>query len=100
MAQRLVGSEMCLRDRNQAQRTRGQSLDDGFNGEAADDRQIEKDEAEQVAVSYTHMTLPTILLVSISVVAVSLKKKKKTNTSNTIITIPTTLLTIPSASSS
>eukprot|EP00831_Metopus_contortus_P005508 TRINITY_DN1208_c0_g1_i1.p2 TRINITY_DN1208_c0_g1~~TRINITY_DN1208_c0_g1_i1.p2 ORF type:complete len:120 (-),score=19.92 TRINITY_DN1208_c0_g1_i1:77-436(-) len=32
-------------------------------------------------VSYTHLTLPTILLVQISVVAVSLKKKKKnTNT--------------------
>eukprot|EP00831_Metopus_contortus_P010088 TRINITY_DN13918_c0_g1_i4.p3 TRINITY_DN13918_c0_g1~~TRINITY_DN13918_c0_g1_i4.p3 ORF type:complete len:111 (+),score=29.48 TRINITY_DN13918_c0_g1_i4:645-977(+) len=29
-----------------------------------------------VAVSYTHLTLPTILLVQISVVAVSLKKKK------------------------
>eukprot|EP00831_Metopus_contortus_P031848 TRINITY_DN25874_c0_g1_i1.p2 TRINITY_DN25874_c0_g1~~TRINITY_DN25874_c0_g1_i1.p2 ORF type:complete len:128 (-),score=51.25 TRINITY_DN25874_c0_g1_i1:37-420(-) len=28
------------------------------------------------AVSYTHLTLPTILLVQISVVAVSLKKKK------------------------
>eukprot|EP00831_Metopus_contortus_P050815 TRINITY_DN426_c0_g1_i3.p3 TRINITY_DN426_c0_g1~~TRINITY_DN426_c0_g1_i3.p3 ORF type:complete len:140 (-),score=35.19 TRINITY_DN426_c0_g1_i3:62-481(-) len=30
------------------------------------------------SVSYTHLTLPTILLVQISVVAVSLKKKKKT----------------------
>eukprot|EP00831_Metopus_contortus_P054694 TRINITY_DN4606_c0_g1_i4.p1 TRINITY_DN4606_c0_g1~~TRINITY_DN4606_c0_g1_i4.p1 ORF type:complete len:224 (-),score=55.66 TRINITY_DN4606_c0_g1_i4:94-765(-) len=29
------------------------------------------------SVSYTHLTLPTILLVQISVVAVSLKKKKK-----------------------
>eukprot|EP00831_Metopus_contortus_P059848 TRINITY_DN51815_c0_g1_i2.p2 TRINITY_DN51815_c0_g1~~TRINITY_DN51815_c0_g1_i2.p2 ORF type:complete len:134 (+),score=41.03 TRINITY_DN51815_c0_g1_i2:67-468(+) len=29
-------------------------------------------------VSYTHLTLPTILLVQISVVAVSLKKKKQT----------------------
>eukprot|EP00831_Metopus_contortus_P028354 TRINITY_DN23585_c0_g1_i2.p1 TRINITY_DN23585_c0_g1~~TRINITY_DN23585_c0_g1_i2.p1 ORF type:complete len:115 (-),score=24.16 TRINITY_DN23585_c0_g1_i2:46-390(-) len=29
------------------------------------------------AVSYTHLTLPTILLVQISVVAVSLKKKNK-----------------------
>eukprot|EP00831_Metopus_contortus_P055045 TRINITY_DN4644_c0_g1_i11.p1 TRINITY_DN4644_c0_g1~~TRINITY_DN4644_c0_g1_i11.p1 ORF type:complete len:422 (-),score=55.13 TRINITY_DN4644_c0_g1_i11:43-1308(-) len=33
------------------------------------------------AVSYTHLTLPTILLVQISVVAVSLKKKKQINTS-------------------
>eukprot|EP00831_Metopus_contortus_P013551 TRINITY_DN15503_c0_g1_i1.p1 TRINITY_DN15503_c0_g1~~TRINITY_DN15503_c0_g1_i1.p1 ORF type:complete len:275 (-),score=46.65 TRINITY_DN15503_c0_g1_i1:78-902(-) len=31
-------------------------------------------------VSYTHLTLPTILLVQISVVAVSLKKKKKQKT--------------------
>eukprot|EP00831_Metopus_contortus_P081323 TRINITY_DN8522_c0_g1_i1.p2 TRINITY_DN8522_c0_g1~~TRINITY_DN8522_c0_g1_i1.p2 ORF type:complete len:120 (-),score=24.09 TRINITY_DN8522_c0_g1_i1:59-418(-) len=31
---------------------------------------------DKVAVSYTHLTLPTILLVQISVVAVSLKKKK------------------------
>eukprot|EP00831_Metopus_contortus_P009112 TRINITY_DN13513_c0_g1_i1.p1 TRINITY_DN13513_c0_g1~~TRINITY_DN13513_c0_g1_i1.p1 ORF type:complete len:308 (-),score=44.97 TRINITY_DN13513_c0_g1_i1:12-935(-) len=30
-----------------------------------------------IAVSYTHLTLPTILLVQISVVAVSLKKKKQ-----------------------
>eukprot|EP00831_Metopus_contortus_P065164 TRINITY_DN58259_c0_g1_i2.p2 TRINITY_DN58259_c0_g1~~TRINITY_DN58259_c0_g1_i2.p2 ORF type:complete len:158 (-),score=22.31 TRINITY_DN58259_c0_g1_i2:32-505(-) len=30
-----------------------------------------------VPVSYTHLTLPTILLVQISVVAVSLKKKQK-----------------------
>eukprot|EP00831_Metopus_contortus_P058452 TRINITY_DN505_c0_g1_i2.p3 TRINITY_DN505_c0_g1~~TRINITY_DN505_c0_g1_i2.p3 ORF type:complete len:110 (-),score=13.08 TRINITY_DN505_c0_g1_i2:37-366(-) len=30
-----------------------------------------------ISVSYTHLTLPTILLVQISVVAVSLKKKKK-----------------------
>eukprot|EP00831_Metopus_contortus_P000238 TRINITY_DN10090_c0_g1_i2.p1 TRINITY_DN10090_c0_g1~~TRINITY_DN10090_c0_g1_i2.p1 ORF type:complete len:101 (+),score=16.43 TRINITY_DN10090_c0_g1_i2:313-615(+) len=30
-----------------------------------------------IPVSYTHLTLPTILLVQISVVAVSLKKKKK-----------------------
>eukprot|EP00831_Metopus_contortus_P084793 TRINITY_DN9711_c0_g1_i1.p1 TRINITY_DN9711_c0_g1~~TRINITY_DN9711_c0_g1_i1.p1 ORF type:complete len:166 (-),score=35.98 TRINITY_DN9711_c0_g1_i1:58-555(-) len=35
------------------------------------------------AVSYTHLTLPTILLVQISVVAVSLKKKKKKTNTNT-----------------
>eukprot|EP00831_Metopus_contortus_P032637 TRINITY_DN26324_c0_g1_i1.p2 TRINITY_DN26324_c0_g1~~TRINITY_DN26324_c0_g1_i1.p2 ORF type:complete len:164 (+),score=38.48 TRINITY_DN26324_c0_g1_i1:24-515(+) len=32
-----------------------------------------------IPVSYTHLTLPTILLVQISVVAVSLKKKTKIN---------------------
>eukprot|EP00831_Metopus_contortus_P026875 TRINITY_DN22747_c0_g1_i3.p3 TRINITY_DN22747_c0_g1~~TRINITY_DN22747_c0_g1_i3.p3 ORF type:complete len:104 (-),score=39.16 TRINITY_DN22747_c0_g1_i3:54-365(-) len=36
-------------------------------------------------VSYTHLTLPTILLVQISVVAVSLKKKKEST--NTIIVV-------------
>eukprot|EP00831_Metopus_contortus_P070599 TRINITY_DN6428_c0_g1_i1.p1 TRINITY_DN6428_c0_g1~~TRINITY_DN6428_c0_g1_i1.p1 ORF type:complete len:186 (-),score=20.05 TRINITY_DN6428_c0_g1_i1:63-620(-) len=34
-----------------------------------------------IPVSYTHLTLPTILLVQISVVAVSLKKKQKKYTS-------------------
>eukprot|EP00831_Metopus_contortus_P031337 TRINITY_DN25586_c0_g1_i1.p1 TRINITY_DN25586_c0_g1~~TRINITY_DN25586_c0_g1_i1.p1 ORF type:complete len:146 (-),score=33.69 TRINITY_DN25586_c0_g1_i1:70-507(-) len=33
-------------------------------------------QTEKIPVSYTHLTLPTILLVQISVVAVSLKKKK------------------------
>eukprot|EP00831_Metopus_contortus_P018943 TRINITY_DN18125_c0_g2_i2.p1 TRINITY_DN18125_c0_g2~~TRINITY_DN18125_c0_g2_i2.p1 ORF type:complete len:229 (-),score=80.07 TRINITY_DN18125_c0_g2_i2:73-696(-) len=37
---------------------------------------LSKLEIEDIAVSYTHLTLPTILLVQISVVAVSLKKKK------------------------
>eukprot|EP00831_Metopus_contortus_P079601 TRINITY_DN7954_c0_g1_i4.p4 TRINITY_DN7954_c0_g1~~TRINITY_DN7954_c0_g1_i4.p4 ORF type:complete len:159 (-),score=30.71 TRINITY_DN7954_c0_g1_i4:105-581(-) len=32
--------------------------------------------SQNISVSYTHLTLPTILLVQISVVAVSLKKKK------------------------
>eukprot|EP00825_Cyclidium_porcatum_P045959 TRINITY_DN711_c0_g1_i2.p1 TRINITY_DN711_c0_g1~~TRINITY_DN711_c0_g1_i2.p1 ORF type:complete len:130 (+),score=9.90 TRINITY_DN711_c0_g1_i2:138-527(+) len=36
-------------------------------------------------VSYTHLTLPTICSVQISVVAVSLKKKKKQNTQITRI---------------
>eukprot|EP00825_Cyclidium_porcatum_P031400 TRINITY_DN33265_c0_g1_i2.p1 TRINITY_DN33265_c0_g1~~TRINITY_DN33265_c0_g1_i2.p1 ORF type:complete len:103 (-),score=37.54 TRINITY_DN33265_c0_g1_i2:58-366(-) len=39
---------------------------------------LEEDSKEQVqSVSYTHLTLPTICSVQISVVAVSLKKKKK-----------------------
>eukprot|EP00831_Metopus_contortus_P038083 TRINITY_DN29985_c0_g1_i2.p3 TRINITY_DN29985_c0_g1~~TRINITY_DN29985_c0_g1_i2.p3 ORF type:complete len:108 (+),score=49.96 TRINITY_DN29985_c0_g1_i2:47-370(+) len=36
-----------------------------------------KSEKQPKPVSYTHLTLPTILLVQISVVAVSLKKKTK-----------------------
>eukprot|EP00831_Metopus_contortus_P037905 TRINITY_DN29854_c0_g1_i1.p1 TRINITY_DN29854_c0_g1~~TRINITY_DN29854_c0_g1_i1.p1 ORF type:complete len:167 (+),score=45.43 TRINITY_DN29854_c0_g1_i1:76-576(+) len=35
-----------------------------------------------IPVSYTHLTLPTILLVQISVVAVSLKKKQKSNSND------------------
>eukprot|EP00831_Metopus_contortus_P048808 TRINITY_DN39989_c0_g1_i1.p2 TRINITY_DN39989_c0_g1~~TRINITY_DN39989_c0_g1_i1.p2 ORF type:complete len:167 (+),score=38.22 TRINITY_DN39989_c0_g1_i1:2-502(+) len=35
-----------------------------------------------IPVSYTHLTLPTILLVQISVVAASLKKKTTTNSIN------------------
>eukprot|EP00831_Metopus_contortus_P015789 TRINITY_DN16568_c0_g1_i2.p1 TRINITY_DN16568_c0_g1~~TRINITY_DN16568_c0_g1_i2.p1 ORF type:complete len:145 (-),score=57.89 TRINITY_DN16568_c0_g1_i2:7-441(-) len=37
----------------------------------------EEKKSQLTSVSYTHLTLPTILLVQISVVAVSLKKKKK-----------------------
>eukprot|EP00831_Metopus_contortus_P071480 TRINITY_DN65294_c0_g1_i1.p3 TRINITY_DN65294_c0_g1~~TRINITY_DN65294_c0_g1_i1.p3 ORF type:complete len:107 (-),score=43.09 TRINITY_DN65294_c0_g1_i1:34-354(-) len=36
-------------------------------------------EGRGASVSYTHLTLPTILLVQISVVAGSLKKKNKTH---------------------
>eukprot|EP00831_Metopus_contortus_P004962 TRINITY_DN11854_c0_g1_i4.p1 TRINITY_DN11854_c0_g1~~TRINITY_DN11854_c0_g1_i4.p1 ORF type:complete len:121 (+),score=63.43 TRINITY_DN11854_c0_g1_i4:66-428(+) len=64
MQRGLVGSEMCIRDRYQ-RRVHGI---------------IKKTHKKTVrTVSYTHLTLPTILLVQISVVAVSLKKKKKTH---------------------
>eukprot|EP00831_Metopus_contortus_P030034 TRINITY_DN24686_c0_g1_i1.p2 TRINITY_DN24686_c0_g1~~TRINITY_DN24686_c0_g1_i1.p2 ORF type:complete len:129 (+),score=49.31 TRINITY_DN24686_c0_g1_i1:173-559(+) len=46
----------------------------GFLSSRADD-----EESYYNPVSYTHLTLPTILLVQISVVAVSLKKKKPQN---------------------
>eukprot|EP00831_Metopus_contortus_P019668 TRINITY_DN18555_c0_g1_i4.p1 TRINITY_DN18555_c0_g1~~TRINITY_DN18555_c0_g1_i4.p1 ORF type:complete len:364 (-),score=83.19 TRINITY_DN18555_c0_g1_i4:82-1173(-) len=49
------------------------------------DTSREIDDEDKKTVSYTHLTLPTILLVQISVVAVSLKKKKKQ--SNQIIII-------------
>eukprot|EP00831_Metopus_contortus_P051950 TRINITY_DN43609_c0_g1_i1.p1 TRINITY_DN43609_c0_g1~~TRINITY_DN43609_c0_g1_i1.p1 ORF type:complete len:100 (+),score=25.78 TRINITY_DN43609_c0_g1_i1:152-451(+) len=39
----------------------------------------ESDKSCCIPVSYTHLTLPTILLVQISVGAVSLKKKKTQN---------------------
>ena len=44
------------------------------------------------AVSYTHLTLPTIYSVEISAVAVSLKKKKKPNTRNESYTHKTTTI--------
>eukprot|EP00825_Cyclidium_porcatum_P032505 TRINITY_DN34773_c0_g1_i2.p1 TRINITY_DN34773_c0_g1~~TRINITY_DN34773_c0_g1_i2.p1 ORF type:complete len:196 (+),score=23.60 TRINITY_DN34773_c0_g1_i2:150-737(+) len=40
---------------------------------------FEYKETWDITVSYTHLTLPTICSVQISVVAVSLKKKKETN---------------------
>eukprot|EP00831_Metopus_contortus_P081455 TRINITY_DN8569_c0_g1_i2.p1 TRINITY_DN8569_c0_g1~~TRINITY_DN8569_c0_g1_i2.p1 ORF type:complete len:322 (-),score=64.28 TRINITY_DN8569_c0_g1_i2:12-977(-) len=40
-----------------------------------------------IPVSYTHLTLPTILLVQISVVAVSLKKKKKNQTRESLMVL-------------
>eukprot|EP00831_Metopus_contortus_P005500 TRINITY_DN12086_c0_g1_i2.p1 TRINITY_DN12086_c0_g1~~TRINITY_DN12086_c0_g1_i2.p1 ORF type:complete len:119 (+),score=30.83 TRINITY_DN12086_c0_g1_i2:3-359(+) len=39
------------------------------------DQAVAMEDIGSISVSYTHLTLPTILLVQISVVAVSLKKK-------------------------
>eukprot|EP00831_Metopus_contortus_P033411 TRINITY_DN2678_c0_g1_i2.p1 TRINITY_DN2678_c0_g1~~TRINITY_DN2678_c0_g1_i2.p1 ORF type:complete len:109 (+),score=26.31 TRINITY_DN2678_c0_g1_i2:57-383(+) len=61
MQRGLVGSEMCIRDRQQRQPQQY--------------RLISVSNGPCTPVSYTHLTLPTILLVQISVVAVSLKKK-------------------------
>src|SRR5428012_20875 len=64
----LVGSEMCIRDRPAVQPPCPARAEDGCPLQAPG------------AVSYTHLTLPTIYSVEISVVAVSLKKKKKKQT--------------------
>eukprot|EP00831_Metopus_contortus_P009917 TRINITY_DN13831_c0_g1_i1.p1 TRINITY_DN13831_c0_g1~~TRINITY_DN13831_c0_g1_i1.p1 ORF type:complete len:527 (+),score=100.97 TRINITY_DN13831_c0_g1_i1:232-1581(+) len=48
------------------------------------------EESATASVSYTHLTLPTILLVQISVVAVSLKKKKTVRPSDISIVTMTT----------
>ena len=85
----LVGSEMCIRDSNYsvgaiqpyeykyyidfAKKIKGKELKyiiiaSDFFG------------TRTIAVSYTHLTLPTSDLVQISVVAVSLKKKKEQKT--------------------
>eukprot|EP00831_Metopus_contortus_P082917 TRINITY_DN9075_c0_g1_i1.p2 TRINITY_DN9075_c0_g1~~TRINITY_DN9075_c0_g1_i1.p2 ORF type:complete len:120 (+),score=41.58 TRINITY_DN9075_c0_g1_i1:115-474(+) len=89
MQRGLVGSEMCIRDRYQ-RRVHG-----AFASSAAASLQLQSPKGSTLSkcedqdhrkgflqgrckhpVSYTHLTLPTILLVQISVVAVSLKKKK------------------------
>eukprot|EP00831_Metopus_contortus_P035331 TRINITY_DN28145_c0_g1_i1.p1 TRINITY_DN28145_c0_g1~~TRINITY_DN28145_c0_g1_i1.p1 ORF type:complete len:119 (-),score=35.50 TRINITY_DN28145_c0_g1_i1:35-391(-) len=104
MQRGLVGSEMCIRDRYMGQwvwifvtltaflgvvlggskeewkkRTIYQLLTDRFyrgNGDNSTCKDLKKYCGGTFkAVSYTHLTLPTILLVQISVVAVSLKKK-------------------------
>eukprot|EP00831_Metopus_contortus_P010401 TRINITY_DN14052_c0_g1_i1.p3 TRINITY_DN14052_c0_g1~~TRINITY_DN14052_c0_g1_i1.p3 ORF type:complete len:100 (-),score=36.75 TRINITY_DN14052_c0_g1_i1:90-389(-) len=66
MQRGLVGSEMCIRDRI-------------YIVLASSPLFLWKNyihlSQTNSAVSYTHLTLPTILLVQISVVAVSLKKK-------------------------
>eukprot|EP00831_Metopus_contortus_P029924 TRINITY_DN24585_c0_g1_i3.p1 TRINITY_DN24585_c0_g1~~TRINITY_DN24585_c0_g1_i3.p1 ORF type:complete len:317 (-),score=90.62 TRINITY_DN24585_c0_g1_i3:1-951(-) len=56
----------------------GEDLENAEKKEQLYLKEIERlKEDNSRAVSYTHLTLPTILLVQISVVAVSLKKKKK-----------------------
>eukprot|EP00831_Metopus_contortus_P049392 TRINITY_DN4076_c0_g1_i2.p2 TRINITY_DN4076_c0_g1~~TRINITY_DN4076_c0_g1_i2.p2 ORF type:complete len:110 (+),score=36.57 TRINITY_DN4076_c0_g1_i2:18-347(+) len=73
MQRGLVGSEMCIRDRSHMLQFSFEQSKKLFvlNGIYIWTPNVHK----VVSVSYTHLTLPTILLVQISVVAVSLKKK-------------------------
>eukprot|EP00831_Metopus_contortus_P003320 TRINITY_DN11230_c0_g1_i1.p1 TRINITY_DN11230_c0_g1~~TRINITY_DN11230_c0_g1_i1.p1 ORF type:complete len:103 (-),score=20.68 TRINITY_DN11230_c0_g1_i1:31-339(-) len=81
MQRGLVGSEMCIRDRSEGMiiliiQNRSENFITWmyifyFPMYSA-----------LIPVSYTHLTLPTILLVQISVVAVSLKKKQLQNQCN------------------
>eukprot|EP00969_Alexandrium_andersonii_P208450 9206896-Alexandrium_andersonii.AAC.1 len=58
MSASLVGSEMCIRDRKKVART---SLGHCSDGERRDARRSSQlDGAGPLAVSYTHLTLPTI----------------------------------------
>eukprot|EP00831_Metopus_contortus_P042479 TRINITY_DN3368_c0_g1_i1.p1 TRINITY_DN3368_c0_g1~~TRINITY_DN3368_c0_g1_i1.p1 ORF type:complete len:108 (+),score=14.86 TRINITY_DN3368_c0_g1_i1:99-422(+) len=83
MQRGLVGSEMCIRDRYNYYQTscKFASQFPGYselNCVTAAANQLQAFTSNShLPVSYTHLTLPTILLVQISVVAVSLKKKKK-----------------------
>eukprot|EP00825_Cyclidium_porcatum_P004518 TRINITY_DN12130_c0_g1_i1.p1 TRINITY_DN12130_c0_g1~~TRINITY_DN12130_c0_g1_i1.p1 ORF type:complete len:100 (+),score=13.67 TRINITY_DN12130_c0_g1_i1:107-406(+) len=74
----LVGSEMCIRDRHRvADETHSQYKPD-FSIHYEKDGEMKRVYLEHYgAVSYTHLTLPTICSVQISVVAVSVKKKKR-----------------------
>eukprot|EP00831_Metopus_contortus_P000518 TRINITY_DN10195_c0_g1_i2.p2 TRINITY_DN10195_c0_g1~~TRINITY_DN10195_c0_g1_i2.p2 ORF type:complete len:145 (-),score=54.38 TRINITY_DN10195_c0_g1_i2:23-457(-) len=80
MQRGLVGSEMCIRDRVSTQSTWGvfQMVIAGKERKEKLAEVLSMIQTTNNPVSYTHLTLPTILLVQISVVAVSLKKKKKT----------------------
>ena len=81
---RLVGSEMCIRDRIDA-RHHGQSFKKSRHISGTSVRRCNKsvdDRAQHIGtgqcrpVSYTHLTLPTKRIVEISVGAAVLKKKK------------------------
>eukprot|EP00831_Metopus_contortus_P066565 TRINITY_DN59385_c0_g2_i1.p3 TRINITY_DN59385_c0_g2~~TRINITY_DN59385_c0_g2_i1.p3 ORF type:complete len:128 (+),score=32.71 TRINITY_DN59385_c0_g2_i1:79-462(+) len=86
MQRGLVGSEMCIRDRSNSTffASFGFGLKKGFTMSFQYSTWLRSfcSICERVSsfssdsVSYTHLTLPTILLVQISVVAGSLKKKK------------------------
>eukprot|EP00831_Metopus_contortus_P018239 TRINITY_DN17777_c0_g1_i2.p3 TRINITY_DN17777_c0_g1~~TRINITY_DN17777_c0_g1_i2.p3 ORF type:complete len:119 (+),score=42.83 TRINITY_DN17777_c0_g1_i2:96-452(+) len=100
MQRGLVGSEMCIRDSlycglrhdnknlTRYRLTEAQLLDFAKKAvnygyktivlQGGEDDYFTADKMISIiTVSYTHLTLPTILLVQISVVAVSLKKKKR-----------------------
>eukprot|EP00969_Alexandrium_andersonii_P127873 5651320-Alexandrium_andersonii.AAC.1 len=59
MSASLVGSEMCIRDRRRRGRCLDLLADDMFDFASAGHRQIIA-QGKREAVSYTHLTLPTI----------------------------------------
>mgnify|MGYP003381651305 CR=1 FL=1 len=70
---------MCIRDRTAGIRWRPVTRAAAGGLPARHLSLVRTRTAHHVAVSYTHLTLPTSDLVEISVVAVSLKKKKNIN---------------------
>eukprot|EP00831_Metopus_contortus_P010974 TRINITY_DN14318_c0_g1_i1.p4 TRINITY_DN14318_c0_g1~~TRINITY_DN14318_c0_g1_i1.p4 ORF type:complete len:105 (+),score=27.23 TRINITY_DN14318_c0_g1_i1:157-471(+) len=83
MQRGLVGSEMCIRDRyilsalEKNTSLKNLNLAHNYLGATRWNYSLLKNPRLESLdpVSYTHLTLPTILLVQISVVAASLKKK-------------------------
>eukprot|EP00975_Prorocentrum_lima_P061383 12867753-Prorocentrum_lima.AAC.1 len=57
MTSSLVGSEMCIRDSQRKEHTSQLSLRDATHASLL---QIKDGQVHQEAVSYTHLTLPTI----------------------------------------
>eukprot|EP00831_Metopus_contortus_P013214 TRINITY_DN15344_c0_g1_i1.p1 TRINITY_DN15344_c0_g1~~TRINITY_DN15344_c0_g1_i1.p1 ORF type:complete len:101 (+),score=32.05 TRINITY_DN15344_c0_g1_i1:103-405(+) len=82
MQRGLVGSEMCIRDSCYRLRRLLDRAGGKFNSIIRNCSSVAvlPMYSALIPVSYTHLTLPTILLVQISVVAVSLKKKKRIKT--------------------
>eukprot|EP00969_Alexandrium_andersonii_P089954 3971866-Alexandrium_andersonii.AAC.1 len=59
MSASLVGSEMCIRDRNRSPKLRRDAFRAVFRADSESDETGSSAGAER-AVSYTHLTLPTI----------------------------------------
>eukprot|EP00969_Alexandrium_andersonii_P033363 1456751-Alexandrium_andersonii.AAC.1 len=60
MSASLVGSEMCIRDRLSTPRSSKPSATSMWKPSAASLAWMDLARPEEVAVSYTHLTLPTI----------------------------------------
>eukprot|EP00975_Prorocentrum_lima_P046803 9782985-Prorocentrum_lima.AAC.1 len=59
MTSSLVGSEMCIRDRQKPQGCRSRSISPS-RGARSDEYEDDNDTVVVATVSYTHLTLPTI----------------------------------------
>eukprot|EP00969_Alexandrium_andersonii_P166285 7347263-Alexandrium_andersonii.AAC.1 len=60
MSASLVGSEMCIRDRLEASVIRELSVPSGIKHARSPARLVHNGPVQPGAVSYTHLTLPTI----------------------------------------
>eukprot|EP00969_Alexandrium_andersonii_P144158 6374697-Alexandrium_andersonii.AAC.1 len=60
MSASLVGSEMCIRDSDDAERDADAHADADTDADAIADRESGHRRRHGITVSYTHLTLPTI----------------------------------------